>query len=241
MLAQMCVVSLFLGLIPLTALAQGSRTQDHDKWEATFFGGGSFLGDKNCSTPVQGSSQGSSRLVGLRFGGGYLLGASITDHRSEHLGFRLNYMFSNQPISFSNLTDSAPSLGLGHSIHRFSYDILYYPIQRHPKVRPYAFVGPGISLFYVKGSSKNDASAQGINLSDPWKFTMNWGGGMNYPLGQNIAAAFQFSDSISGIPGYGLPSIGNVVSGKYVPGFRPDGLLNNWLINIGFVYQWDKN
>lgn len=58
-LRQMCVVSLFLGLIPLTAMAQGSRTQDHDKWEAAFFGGGSFLGDKNCSTPVQGSSQGS--------------------------------------------------------------------------------------------------------------------------------------------------------------------------------------
>jgi opacity protein-like surface antigen len=167
------------------------------------------------------------------------MGASITDNRWQHWGATLEYSFANQPITFANLTDSVSSLSLGHVIHRFSYDVLYYPLDRSQKVRPYLFAGPGVSLFYVKSSSKDEAASQGISLSDPWKFTMNWGGGVKYLLKSQVAASFQFSDSISGVPGYGLPRTGIVVSGGYAPGFRPDGLMNNWLISFGLNYQWD--
>ena len=88
-------------------------------------------------------------------------------------------------------------------------------------------------------AQRDAAAAEGIQLSDPWKFAMNWGGGVKYLVARQVAANFQFSDNISGVPGYGLPETGRFVSGTYVPAFRPNGLLNNWLISAGFVFQWN--
>jgi hypothetical protein len=30
------------------------------------------------------------------------------------------------------------------------------------------------------------------------------------------------------------------VGGAFRPGFEPTGYLNNWLINLGFAYQWGE-
>ena len=231
---------LAVALLPLPCRAQSAYRLVHDEWEFSVFGGGSFLGSHEYATPASGPGQPASRAVGLRYGSGYQMGARVTDNHWQHWGATFEYGFSNQPVTFSNLSDSVLSLGLGHSIHRFSYDVNYYFRDRESRWRPYAFAGPGVSLFYVKGPAKASAAAQGINLSDPWKFTMNWGGGAKYLLMRQVAASLQFSDSISGVPGYGLPESGKVVSGTYVPGFHPNGYLNNWLISLGFVYQWHE-
>jgi opacity protein-like surface antigen len=176
----------------------------------------------------------------VRYGSGYQIGARITANHWQHWGATVEYGFSNQPLTFTNLSDATPSLGLGHSIHRFAYDVVYYPYDRNHKWRPFVFAGPGVSLFYIKGSDKDTALAQGIRLSDPWKLTMNWGGGVKYLLKHHVAASLQFSDSISGVPGYGLPDFGHKDSGGYVPGFHPEGFLHNWLVSVGFLYQWDE-
>ena len=63
---------------------------------------------------------------------------------------------------------------------------------------------------------------------------------MKYLVKKQIAVSLQFSDSISGFPGYGLPEDGSVTSGGYVPGFRPNGYMHNWLIGAGLVFQWDE-
>lgn len=236
----------FVALFPLLIFvaipgqAQSALELTHREWEASIFGGGSFLGAGVYGTPVGGSSSQSSRAVGLSYGAGSQMGARVTDNHWQHWSATIEYGFSNQPMTFTNLSDSTPSLGLGQSIHRFAYDVLYYPRERYSRWRPFAFVGPGVSLFYIKGSGKHAAAEQGIRLSDPWKFTMNWGGGMKYLLKDRVAASLQFSDSMSGVPRYGLPTAGSVVSGRYVPGFRPDDFLHNWLISVGFVYQWDE-
>ncbi len=230
----------FLASGPLAVQAQTVYDFAHGDWEVSVFGGGSFLGSGVYATPASGPGQPSSRAVGLRYGSGYQMGARISDNRWQHWGTTFEYGFSNQPISFSNLSDSTPSLGLGHSIHRFSYGVNYYFRDKYSRWRPFAFAGPGVTLFYIKGSAKDAAAAQGIQLSDPWKFTVNWGGGMKYLVVRQVAGSFQFSDSISGVPGYGLPKTGTVVSGAYVPGFRPEGYLHNWLISLGFIFQWDE-
>jgi hypothetical protein len=232
------VLALLICLLPGCMPAQG-QTLRHRDWELAVFGGGSFLGSGSYATPVTGSIQQTSRTVGLNYGDGYLLGASVTENRGPHFGAALEYSFSNQPLTITNLTDSTPSLGLGHSIHRFAYDLIYYLKDRDSRLRPFAFAGPGVSLFHVGESGRQDAEARGIHLSSPWKFTMNFGGGIKCLLKDQIAASLQFSDSVSGVPGYGLPSNGSVVSGKYTPGFRPDGFLNNWRIGLSFIYQWD--
>ncbi len=228
-------------LFLLMSASMPGQAQDltHDPYEASIFGGGSFLGSGVYSTPVSSSSM-QSRAVGLSYGTGYMMGFRLADNRWQHFGATLEYSFSSQPITFTNLSDSTPSLGLGHTIHRFAYDVLYYPRNRDFRLRPFVFAGPGVSLFYVKGSAKQEAAAQGIRLSDPWKFTMNFGGGIKYLLKPQVAVSLQFSDSISGVPRYGLPTSGSVVSGRYVPGFHPNGYLDNWLISISFLYQWDE-
>jgi opacity protein-like surface antigen len=230
---------LFLLLSSKNGQAQGVFNLAHGEWEASVFGGVSFLGAGIHQTPAEGSGQPSSRAVGLSYSTGAQMGIRVTDNHWRHWGSTLEYSYSNQPITFTNLSDSVPSLGLGHAIHRFAFDVLYYPLDRNYKLRPFVFAGPGVSLFYVKGSGKEAAGAMGVRLSDPWKFTMNWGGGVKYLVRKQIAASFQFSDSISGVPSYGMPETGRVISGKYVPGFRPEGLQHNWLIGIGFVYQWE--
>jgi opacity protein-like surface antigen len=230
---------LFLILAFESGQAQGVYKAANGEWEASVFGGGSFLGAGEYATPIEGPGQISSRTVGLSYGAGAQIGIRVTDNQWQHWGATLEYSFSDQPITVTNLSDSMPSLELGHAIHRFAYDVLYYPSDRDHKLRPFVFAGPGVSLFHVNGSAKDAAAAMGIRLSDPWKFTMNWGGGVKYLLKKQFAASFQFSDSISGVPGYGLPETGRVISGVYVPGFCPEGRLHNWLIGIGLVFQWD--
>jgi opacity protein-like surface antigen len=233
------LLCLFLILFAEPAPAQGVVKVAHDEWEASVFAGGSFLGNGAHETPVEGSGQTSSRVVGLSYGKGAQIGIRVTNNRWQHWGATLEYGFSKQPLTFTNLSDSIPSLRLGHAIHRFAYEVLYYPRNPDHRLRPFVFAGPGISLFYIRGSGKETAEARGIGLSDPWKFTMNWGGGVKYLLRNQIAASLQFSDSISRVPNYGLPETGRVVSAVYVPGFHPEGLLHNWLIGIGFIFQWD--
>jgi opacity protein-like surface antigen len=236
-LLQILVSLPALVMLPLPAEAQSGYRLEHAEWEMSVFYGGSFIGSRTQVTPVENSP---SRSIGLRYASGYMMGASVSENRWDHWGAVLEYSFSNQPMTFTNLSDSIPSLSVSQSIHRFSYDILYYPRGPHQRLRPYVFGGPGVALFYVKGPSKDFAAAQGINLNDPWKLAMNWGGGIKYLVKDHAAASIQFTDSISGVPGYGLPESGRVGPGGYVPGFRPDGLMNNWLVSVGFNYQWQK-
>ena len=230
-----------LVLFPGYGHAQGVYKAAHGEWEAIVFAGGSFLGDGVYPTPVEGSSQQSSRSVGLSYGTGFQAGIRVADNQWKHWGASFEYSYTNQPLTFTNLSDSVPSLGLGHAIHGFVYDVLYYPRDRDCRLRPFIFAGPGVSLFHINSSGKDAAAARGIHLSDSWKFAMNWGGGAKYLLAKQVAASFQFGDSISGVPSYGLPGTGKVQSGTYVPGFHPDGLMHNWLVGVGIAFQWDDN
>jgi opacity protein-like surface antigen len=238
MIRKLLVAILLVSLLSIAAQAQGLLTPAHRSWEASVFGGGSFIGDKSFPTPVAGSNSLSFRTVGLSYASGSQMGLRITENRWKHWGATMEYGFSNQPLRFTNLSDTAPSLALGHSIHRFSYDVVYYPLDRFHRLRPFAFAGSGVSLFYIRSSSKDAAAAQGIPLSNPWKFSMRWGGGAKYLIRDQIAVSMQYSENISGVPHYGLPSTGYVASGQYSPGFKPDGMLHNRLFSLSFNYQW---
>ncbi len=236
LLAFVCMSSFLMLSTP--ARAQGQSKPEHQEWEASFFYGGSFLGSGTYATPVEGSSTSTSRNVELKYASGYLMGASITNNRGQRYGGAFEYSFANQPMTFTNLADSIPSLSFGQSVHRFAYNLIYYPMERQKQLRPYVFAGPGVALFAVKGSSKDAAAVQGVHLNDPWKMTMNWGGGIKYLVMKQAGIQFQFSDSISGVPGYGLPETAKAGPGGANAGFRPDGLMNNWQVSIGFNYQW---
>jgi opacity protein-like surface antigen len=238
MIRQLLRALLLMSLIPAAVHAQNVSAVTHRDWEITVFGGGSYLGDHAYVTPVTGSTSATSRTVGLSFATGSQLGFRIAESRWQHWGAIMEYSFSNQPLTFTNLADALPALKLGHSIHRISYDVAYYPLDRSYRLRPYAFAGSGVALFHVKGGSKELARAKGVSLNDPWKLALNWGGGVKYLIGDHIGVSFQFSDNTSKTPHYSLPPNARVSSGVFSPGFLPSGSLHNRLITVGFIYQW---
>jgi opacity protein-like surface antigen len=205
----------------------------HRRWEVSVFGGGSFAGDDTHDTPVAGSSQETSRRVGLRFASGYQVGGRVTENRWRHWGAAFEYSFSNQPVTFSNLSNDLSSVSFSNSVHSMTYQILYYPFDAWSRLRPYVFAGPALSLFQI------DDSTAGIDLSDPWKMTMSWGGGLKYVHRDRVGIGLQFSDAVSGVPGYGLPTTAIESESQSVPGFRPDGFLHRWQVTLGLLYQWD--
>jgi opacity protein-like surface antigen len=226
----------FFFLMILAAFVSPAEAQGpvHRHWEVSLFGGGSFASDGTHETPVTGATQQTSRSVGLRFGAGYLVGGRITENRWNNWGVTLEYSFSNQPVTFTNLVPEAPSLSFGHSIHAVAYQILYYPRDAWSRLRPYVFAGPGVSLFQIEG-----ASVGGVELSDPWKVTLSWGGGVKYIPRDKLGFVAQFSDAVSDVPRFGLPKTAIEGEGQSVPGFRPDGLMHQWQLSAGFLYQWD--
>jgi opacity protein-like surface antigen len=223
------------------AEAQTGIPPNHRAWEFTPFGGGSLIRGEQFKTPVIGSSQETTRTVGMHFGKGPQLGVRIAENRWDHWGASLEYSFSNQPLSFTNVSPELYSIAFGHSVHRLIYDVLYYPVDRSKRLRPYAFGGTGVTRFHINDTSKAEAaSTLGITLVDRWKFTISWGGGVKYLVLDHVAICFQFSDRITGVPDYGFPRSIQVVGGAFRPGFEPTGYLNNWLINLGFAYQWGE-
>ena len=220
--------------------AQTLFPPSHRVWEFSVSGGGSFIGDRQSPTPVLGSDQETSRTVGLKYGTGYQLGLRMSENRWDHWGADFDYSYSNQPLTFTNLAPDIPSLGLGHSIHRFVYDVAYYAFDRRERLRPFAFAGAGVSLFDVDGSSKSSAAALGIQIKDQWKFTFSWGGGLKYLVMDHVAFSFRFADNVTGVPGYGLPRSANVAGGLSIPGFTPRGYMHNWLAAVAFDYQWGE-
>ncbi len=238
MIKKHFAVFLLVSLVPIAAHAQSLIPADHREWEVAIFGGASLISDKSFLTPVAGVSGQAFRTVGLSYASGSLMGLRLTENRGKHWGAAMEYSFSNQPLRFTNLSDTVPSLSVTHSIHRFSYDVLYYPLDRSHRLRPFAFAGPGVSLFYIGSSSRDAAAVSGIHLSSPWKFSGRWGGGVKYLIRDQIAVSAQYVDNISGVPHFGLPATGYMASGQYVPGFRPDGLQHDHLISVSFTYQW---
>ena len=227
-------------ILAVSSISGMARAQlfppEHRNWEVELFGGASFLGESFHETPAVIGSVQTSRQVGLRYASGYQFGGRVNTSQWRYWGASVEYGMSNQPLTFTNLSPSVPSLSASQSIHRFAYEILYYPMDKRHRLRPYGFAGPGVALFYVHGDSKERAAQLGIRLNDPWKFSFHWGGGVKYLLRDHAAMGFQFSDAISGVPHYGLPE----VQRQSQAGFKPDGLLHNWRVGISFIYQWSQ-
>lgn len=212
----------------------------HRKWEFFGFGGGSFLGSSDHPTPIRGEDLDSWITVNLEYESGYSAGFRIGETLGDHWGADFEYSYSDQPLKFTDLMPELPSLRLEQRIHRFLYNMLYYPLPRSSRVRPYVFGGAGMGLFYTKGSSEREAALEGIDIKNRWKVAFNWGGGLKLLLRDHLAARFQLGDQVTGVPNYGFPSVAQVGSDTFTPGFKPNGNLHNWLLVVGLAYQWGE-
>jgi outer membrane protein W len=235
-----CLILLFILASPWPAFSQASPALKHRKFEAGGFAGGSFIPKSSFSTSVSGSAVETSRDVGMEFADSYQVGFRVGEHFGDFWGSDLEYSFANQPLRFTNLAPSIERLALSQSIHRFSYNVSWLPLEPTSRFRPYAKVGAGAALFYIHSGSKDEAATFGMSLRDDWKFAFNWGGGLKYLIQDQVALSFDVKDQISDTPSYGLPRFAQVVNGQFRPGIASDGLMHNWQLNIGIAFQWDE-
>jgi hypothetical protein len=217
---------------------QGTGGSDTE-YEGSVFGGGSFAQDFHFQTSVSGSPLETSRTVGVHYGSGYVAGGRVNQNVNNYWGATLEYSFANQPLTFTNLSPTVQSLSLSQTVHHLLYNVSYIPLGGFERFRPYAQLGAGATLFYLHGSSRDQALASGIYVRDDWKFTGNWGAGLKYVLDEQTALVLDFKDSISSVPSYGLPSTAQLVNGHFQPGVGRTGLLNIWQVNFGVAFRWN--
>jgi len=212
-------------------MAQVPLNRQKDKWEVSIFAGVARGGEDVHVTPFEGVG---SRDVTLRFAPGYLVGGRITQNLGDHFGAELDYSLANQPAEFRNLTPTLQLVHLDNRVHNITYTVLFYGMKRKSRIRPYAILGPGLSLYEPFGPSENVAEALGLNLVNRWKVAGIVGGGVKYRVFEQLGFRFDVRDHITEVPDFGLPDVGTLQT----PGFRPDGQLHNWQFSTGFFYSW---
>lgn len=206
-----------------------------NKWEFSGFFGTSHFEDALFETPVEG---GDTRTVGLDSATGYVVGARVTENLGQHFGAELEYAYANHPLTFVSLRPNLPSLALDHRVHKLAYSAVFYPLNRRRRIRPFASVGAGASLFQVAEDSRNEALATGVDLKNRWKFAGSWGAGAKVYAGRNWGFRVDFRDHITGVPNFGLPSTAPQFQGRIGVGFRPEGAIHNWQFAVGLMYTF---
>jgi outer membrane protein W len=212
------------------AMGQGTAYGRKDKWEFSFFAGSSHRGEDVFATPSEGVG---TRNVTLRFAPGYVAGVRISENLGEHFGAELDYSLANQPVELRNLSPTLQVLNLDHRVHSVAYTVLFYGLKRDSRLRPYAAVGPGISLYETFGESEDNAVALGLSLTNRWKAAGIIGGGVKFRTTEQTGFRFDVRDHITGVPDFGLPHAATIQTA----GFRPDGQLHNWQFSVGFFYS----
>ncbi len=235
---KFALITLLLSLAVCTTVqAQIQYPNLYKEWEVAGLFGAAFVGDQSSETPVEG--QDMTRLVGLDYSSGFLMGIRLTQNLKGKMGAELDYTYANQPLTFLNLSPTIPKLSVSHRVHSFVYSILYYFGDRNSRVRPFVSVGAGASLFQIDGTSKFEALARGVDLNDTWKFVGSFGGGVKYMINDSIGIRFDVRDLLSGVPSYSLPRTSSVDDdGTIGPAFRPDGILSDWQFSGGILFTW---
>jgi opacity protein-like surface antigen len=238
MRTRLLLLLIVIAWIPVAAQAQVSGPV-HREWEFGIFGTAVSASERTVATPVTGVSGQTSRGVSLRLAKAAEMGFGIAQNLGRHWAANVEYSFSNQPLTFKNLADAVPTFQAGQAVHRMTYEILYLPRARNQRLRPYVFAGPGITLFHIHKKSKTAASALGMHLNDPWKPTFNWGGGVKFLFQDHLAVNVRFSDTISGLPRYGLPRTAAFWASQFHPGLDARGVMHSWRFGAGLIYEWD--
>jgi opacity protein-like surface antigen len=237
MVKRLSLVLSAMILLQCQALAQypGYR-QNQKKWEFSFLAGFSSSGDQSSATPVTGTD--TTRLVGLDFSSGYLVGLRITENLGERFGAELEYSLGNQPMAFVNLRPSLARLDLDHREHSIDYSVLLYALPTSSRLRPYAVAGLGACFYQIEGSSRDLALNQGLTLRNRWKLAGTWGGGLKYFVTDKWGVRFDVRDQITGVPDYGLPHASTLFQGVPGAAFKPNGVLQTWQFSAGFLVVW---
>jgi opacity protein-like surface antigen len=223
-------------LFPAAPLSAQVHSPSQEKWEVSLSAGVSNVKDKSAATATAGLD--TLRLVRLDYDSGYLVGLRITENLGRHFGAELEYSLANQPMAFHDLRPGLPRIELGHRIHSLNYSVLYYPLPRESRLRPFAAFGLGVAFFQLDGDSREAAEVEGLALRDRWKLAGTFGGGLKYRVTRRLGIRFDIRDQLTGVPDYGLPKQSPSFQGNVGAGFNNEGTLTNIQVSAGVVFYW---
>lgn len=219
-----------------TLAAQIVYPKDQGKWEFSGLAGWGWLsGSKSFATPIE---DGTSKIVTGAYDAGWVFGMRLSENMGQRFAGELGYSASNNSITLGNLQSVLPPLEIAQTVHTFSYSAVLHLADRQKAIRPYGLIGAGASLFAVSGDSQSEAVVQGIDLKNRWKFAFAFGGGVKWLLGKKWGLQFDFRDSMTSVPDYGLPRSATVSGGQDGVAFRPNGNLHDLQVSVGFIYRF---
>ena len=231
----------FIVLLAMTTLAwaQVRPLSDRDKWEVTFLAGVDHLAGGGHFTTA--SDSGSPQEVVLGTDPGFLLGLRIAENRGRFFGAEVEYSWGRYSGNLNSPTPALPGFELDQSVHNLLYSGLFHLKPRRSRLRPYAIIGGGATLFAPSGSSKAAGTAAGLDLKRRWKFAVGLGGGLSWNLQGPWRLRIEFRDRITGVPNYGSPLPGDEPDAPQAPALHPQGLFHALQWTVGLVYVFNSS
>jgi opacity protein-like surface antigen len=141
---------------------------------------------------------GSSIDAGVRnrFAAGFVLCDDLYDHFSGE--FRYLYQ-DGHPFLQGNGVKS----DIQGQSHTFSYSLLFHPMIRERRLRPFVSAGVGAKGYIIAGPPPNPQAIPAVatlNTRDQWKLATVVGGGVKYRIQKNIIVRADFLDYITTFP-----------------------------------------
>ena len=207
-----CFVTLALALPPL-CIAQGRE------WELGGVVGFGIVRNATISNPSGSVAAG----IDNRFAAGVVIGQDLY----QHWGGEVMYTFRDDDLVLKSGSQKVNMDAESHLIH---YDMLFYPLRRSSRFRPYAAAGAGIRWFTATGHEYVNQPLGDFALltrTDEVKPLISVGGGLKFRLSRHTDIRLDVRDYISPFPEQlFVPA----------PGARIHGWLNDFVPRAGFSF-----
>jgi len=176
-------------------------------------------------------------------GGGGNVGFELPLKKSKIFGLELSYGLSQNNLELTNQnTNPTTTAAYGLRDNRFSADIVVHSPSTFRNIRPYFVAGPEYDRYSPTSAAVSYAQSHGFGASAPVaKLSsegdggFNFGGGLEYQIGEKWGARLDVRDHISSSPTLGLPYGITSTSNAYFP---ISGNARSLQYTIGIVYHF---
>ena len=138
--------------------------------------------------------------AGAGFDDRFGLGGVLSENLYEHFTGELRYTFRDGDLKLWQGSQKVNMDGDAHAIH---YDLLFSPLSRESRIRPFAAAGAGIKYFRATGKeyvSQPFADFAKLTKTNQVEPLVSVGGGVRYALSRNLAVRLEFRDYLTPFP-----------------------------------------
>lgn len=220
------------GLLVFIFAAKCAWAQTERDLRVTVFGSGSFLkGDR--SFTIDGAPKRSNFATGGKIGG------RVTGDLNAHWAVEGAYGYGTNNLRIIDVGPPTITRSFGTRLHQFTGNALYYFSEPKSRFRPFVTAGLGVVRFNPTSKAKSQATVEFVDapatISGNTKVEVNFGAGVEAPIGEHFGARFDLRDHVSGIPRFGIPQAPAAGIADFFP---VSGAVNNIETSIGIVFHF---